>query len=204
MHVVMSGAGVFHDPLEAMDRAMEHDFMEEFYKRLEELWAYVGLFRINDRRRTTRKEEILRRQRADRATKVQTLRSIDRTLAPFRDPQLDPQYLLVRQLGSRFDELTRASFPQDLIHIILTQAKEAGAKMLYLMRAALPRWLVVIAPGGSPWNGYRSIWQQYTNPNVTHRVTYSEQDTGQPFSWNGINARGDRLVSSNRIYGPGY
>ena len=178
---------------------------------LKDLWEYVGLFRIGDRRRTTRKEQILRRQRADRAAKaeipraeVERQRLIDRTLAPFRDPQLDPQYLLTRQLGSRFDELTRASFPQDLIHIILTQAKEAGAKMLYLMRAALPRWLVVIAPGGSPWNGYRSIWQQYTNPNVTHRVTYSEQDTGQPFSWNGINARGDRLVSSNRIYGPGY
>ena len=71
MHVVMSGD---EWKLEAMDREMSREFIEEFYKRLEELWAYVGLFRINDRRRTTRKEEILRRQRTVRATKVQIQR----------------------------------------------------------------------------------------------------------------------------------
>ena len=190
MHVVMSGNSA------EIDREISRQLIDTFYKRLEELLSYVGLFRINDRR-TTRKEEILTRQRAARTTKVQTLRSIDRILAPFRKP--DPQYLLVRQLGIRFDELTRASFPEDLIHIILTQAKEAGAKVLYLMRAATPRWLVVIAPGGSPWSGYTN-----TNPNVTHRLNYSEQNIGQPFSWYGINARGDRLVSRNLVYGPGY
>ena len=188
MHVVMSGNSV------EMERDISRQIIGTYYKRLEELWAYVGLFRIGDRRRTTRKEEILRRQRADRATKVQTLRSIDRTLAPFRDPQLDPQYLLVRQLGIRFDELTRASFPQDLIHIILTQAKEAGAKMLYFMRVKLPGWMVVIAPGGSP----------YTNPNVTHRAYETDCLPHRFFSTTRINTRGDRLVSRKPILGPGY
>ena len=118
----------------------------------------------------------------------------DRTLAPFRDPQLDPQYLLVRQLGIRFDELTRASFPQDLIHIILTQAKEAGAEMLYFMRVKLPGWMVVIAPGGSP----------YTNPNVTHRAYETDCLPHRFFSTTRINTRGDRLVSRKPILGPGY
>ena len=185
MHVVMSGNSA------EIDREISRQLIDTFYKRLEELLSYVGLFRINDRR-TTRKEEILTRQRAARTTKVQTLRSIDRILAPFRKP--DPQYLLVRQLGIRFDELTRASFPQDLIHIILTQAKEAGAKMLYFMRVKLPGWMVVIAPGGSP----------YTNPNVTHRAYETDCLPHRFFSTTRINTRGDRLVSRKPILGPGY
>ena len=165
---------------------------------LKDLWEYVGLFRIGDRRRTTRKEQVLRRQRTDRATKVQ----IRRFLAPYREPYYTPgDKLMVRQLGGRFDEVTGASFPQEVIHRILSFVNEAGARVMHSMRAALPGWMVVIATGGSPWSGYINSYT-LANPTITHRVTYAEMR--QRFSWSAINARGDREVSSKRIYGPGY
>ena len=159
---------------------------------LKDLWEYVGLFRIGDRRRTTRKEQVLRRQRTDRATKVQ----IRRFLAPYREPYYTPgDKLMVRQLGGRFDEVTGASFPQEVIHRILSFVNEAGARVKHSVRQALPGWIVEIASPLYPTNQF-------------YRVTTREQNDGawtrQPFSDRSITARGEHVISRGMIYGPGY
>ena len=69
--------------------------MSDLGDDLKDLWEYVGLFRIGDRRRTTRKEQVLRRQRTDRATKVQ----IRRFLAPYREPYYTPGDKLMVRIG---------------------------------------------------------------------------------------------------------
>ena len=100
---------------------------------------------------------------------------------------------MVRQLGGRFDELTRASFPVELIHRILSSVNEAGARVMHSMRQALPGWLVVVIKRN------QDGWLTY--PSVTHRI--SEDQYRRDFNASRIIARGDRVISRGKIYGPG-